>query len=55
METLKKILPQFKDVRLVTGRDNYEQIYQAEQQSHSAWLLDEGELIIYRTARRRRR
>ena len=27
------------------GRDNYEEIYQAEQQSHSAWLLDEGELI----------
>ena len=45
METLKKILPQFKDVKLAGGRDNYEQIYQAEQQSHSAWLLDESELI----------
>ena len=45
METLKKILPQFKDVKLMTERDNYEQIYQSEQQSHSAWLLDEGELI----------
>lgn len=45
METMKKFLPQFKDVRLVTDRDTYEQIYQAEQQSHSAWLLDEGELL----------
>jgi len=45
METFKQILPQFKDVKLVTGRDDYEQIYQSEQQSHSAWLLDEGELI----------
>ncbi|MBR0289770.1 MAG: hypothetical protein IJQ82_12400, partial [Selenomonadaceae bacterium] len=45
METFTQILPQFKDVKLVTGRDSYEQIYQSEQQSHSAWLLDEGELI----------
>ena len=45
METLKKILPQFKDVKLVINCDGYEQIYQAEQQSHSAWLLDEGKLV----------
>lgn len=45
METMKKFLPQFKDVKLITDRDTYEQIYQAEQQSHSAWLLDEGELL----------
>lgn len=45
METFTKILPPFKDVKLVTNRDNYEEIYQSEQQSHSAWLLDENELI----------
>lgn len=45
MEMFKQILPQFKDVKFLTGRDDYEQIYQSEQQSHSAWLLDEGELI----------
>lgn len=45
METFTQILPQFKDVKFLTGRDDYEEIYQSEQQSHSAWLLDEGELI----------
>lgn len=45
METFKQILPPFKDVKLVTNRDNYEEIYQSEQQSHSAWLIDENELI----------
>lgn len=45
METFKQILPPFKNVKLVTNRDNYEEIYQSEQQSHSAWLLDETELI----------
>ena len=45
METFTQILPQFKDVKFVTDRTDYEQIYQSEQQSHSAWLLDEGELI----------
>ena len=45
METFKQILPPFKDVKLVTNRNNYEEIYQSEQQSHSAWLLDENELI----------
>ncbi|MBR4903862.1 MAG: dynamin family protein [Selenomonadaceae bacterium] len=45
MKPFTKILPQFKDVKLVTNRDNYEEIYQSEQQSHSAWLLDETELI----------
>ena len=45
MKTFTQILPQFKDVKLVTGRDNYEEIYHSEQQSHSAWILDKSELI----------
>ena len=45
METFKQILPPFKYVKLVTNRDCYKEIYQSEQQSHSAWLLDETELI----------
>ena len=42
---MEKILPNFKSVKLITNRDSYEEIYQSEQQSHNAWLLDEGELI----------
>lgn len=45
MENFTQILPQFKEVKLVTDRDIYEEIYQSEQQSHSAWLLDENELL----------
>ena len=45
METFKRILPPFKSVKLVTNRDSYEQIYQAEQTAHNAWLLDESELL----------
>lgn len=41
METLAQILPQFKDVKLVTDRDDCNRIRAAEQQSQSAWLLDE--------------
>ena len=45
METFKQILPQFKDVKLVGSGVSYEQIYQAEQISKTAWLLDEHESI----------
>ena len=45
METFTQILPQFKDVKLITNRDSYEEIYQSEQTSKTAWLLDESELI----------
>ena len=45
MKSFTQVLPPFKDVKLVTNRDSYEEIYQSEQQSHSAWLLDETELI----------
>lgn len=45
MKTLKRILPPFKAVKVITSRDGYEEIYQAEQKAHTAWLLDEDELI----------
>ena len=42
---MRQILPPFKSVKLITNRDSYEQIYQSEQNSKTAWLLEENDSI----------
>ena len=40
-----QIFPAFKEIKIVTDLNCYEQIYESEQKSKSAWLLDEKSSI----------